>query len=252
MVRQFTLSNFNTSRSYLALTKSLASGAAVTCVLAVVGLVASPAKAAVLTNSAQLSDLIGTGNQFQVDDKLFSNFLYTASGGAQPPAADVVVAGQNLPGDPAIFFTGAFQGQSPFGDITIAFNVTDLNPATSITGAALSVSGVESPSAFTDTETVFTNNIFGTQLGKLTATPASPTDSISFAPQKVVGVTEDIRALSPGFVFSVDAKSFQQAAAVPEPSSVLGTLAFGTFATGLLLKRKQKKQKPATATLTKS
>lgn len=243
MVCLFTLSNSKISRRYLALTKSITTGAVVTCVLSVVGLVSSPAKAAVLTNSAQLSDLIGTGNQFQVGDKLFSNFFYTTTGGATPDFKNVGVAGQNTPGAPAIVFTGQFQGPST-GDIGFGFDVTDLNPATSITGASLSVSGIEPSSAFSDVETIFAKNIFGAKVGTLYTSATSPTASVSFAPQQSVGVTEDIRGLAPGFTFTLDAKAFHQdpiPATVPEPSSVLGTLALGALATGSLLKRKQKK-----------
>lgn len=243
MVCLFTLSNFKISRRYLALTKSLTNGAVVTCVLAVVGLVSSPAKAAVLTNSAQLSDLIGTGNEFQVGDKLFSNFFYTSTGGATPDFKNVGVAGKDTPGDPSIVFGGQFQGPST-GEISFGFDVTELNPANSITGASLSVSGNQPSSAFSDIETIFANSLSGAKIGTLYTSATSPTASVSFAPQQRVSITEDIEGMSPGFHFSTDAKSFHQdptPAAVPEPSSVLGTLALGAFATGSLLKHKQKK-----------
>ncbi len=48
-----------------------------------------------------------------------------------------------------------------------------------------------------------------------------------------------------GATFSDDSQAIYIATAIPEPSSVLGTLAFGAFGAGYMLKRREKKQKLA-------
>lgn len=213
-------------------------------ILAGIGLGFEPINAAVFTLPTPLSQLlVGTGNQFQVDDKLFSNFFYAPAGGALPSdPADVTISGfSNSPDEQGILISGAFFSNSPTGDIALGYRVDVLDPDLFIVDAELSIFGISSGQISIVEDLVSGGN----QIGSLLVNNADPLDTTEFAPVQTINVFKNIElAASPGIPdsFSITDQLFSQDdGAIPEPTAVLALLGLGSL--GLFQKGFQKLKK---------
>lgn len=209
-------------------------------ILAGIGLGFEPINAAVFTQSTPLSQLLaGTGNQLQVEDKLFSDFLYAASGGAQPvdPANVSVSPFPDGPNATGILITGAFFSDSPDGDIALGYTVNVLDPDLSIVDAELSIAGISS-GQISIAEDVRSE---GTFLGDLLVNNTQRRDTIVFEPVQTLNVLKNIELRAEGGVpdsFSIIDQLYSQdntplpppvpPQSVPESTAVLALLGLGS------------------------
>jgi len=170
-----------------------------------------------------------------------------------PGSADEInVASSSLSGNPVLSFTGGFYAPSgQYGDDIFGYKVRALGGNT-ISGISLS----SNPSVFGNaaaaiTETAYLPNSI-TVIGQtaVTAPPGPQNGSISFAnPLSEVVVKKDVylnggNSGGAAYISIVDQTLTPDPTAVPEPSSVLGTLAFGALGLGYMLKRQLKQNKP--------
>lgn len=223
-------------------------------ILAGIGFGFEPINAAVFTQTTQLSQLLaGTGNQLRVEDKLFSDFFYAASGGAQPvdPASVSVIPFPDGPNVTGILITGAFFSNSPDGDIALGYTVDVLDPDLFIVDAELGIAGISS-GQISIAEDVLSE---GTFLGDLLVNNTQRRDTIVFEPVQTLNVLKNIELRAEGGVpdsFSITDQLFTQDGtpppvppvppqSVPESTAVLTLLGFGSL--GIFQKSFQKLKK---------
>jgi len=236
---------------------------------AALGFVSSPAQATTFTGSTTLDTLVkqvlngsnakvfnSNGNDFQVGDKLFSNFSLEISCTPADVPCDATKVGPLGPspiiltdapgGDIGIQFADHLFAQESAGiDLLLGYTVTSQGGP--IIGAKLGYNGTYTGTGSTDIgEQVFdtSNNLLGGRpLHVYNSSVGSQfTDSISFADQQQISIQKDI-SLNSGSKgtanISVITQTYPQDP-IPEPSAVGGLLAFGSVGVGLMLKRGKK------------
>ena len=198
---------------------------------------------------------LGTGFSCTIDDKTFSNFLYSssASGGAGTiPASGVAVVPVTTLNNPGFLFTGGFgvisnQTQDELFGFTVRVNQGG-NPIDDITLLQLGT-GFTGTGSASIAETVclgdtFANGCLGGTIVTLSTVDNSTlvklSDHITFAPVRVIDVVKDLELFGgpsgSAFVSGVE-NQFSEA---PEPSSLV---MLGTGIVGLagILRRKPNK-----------
>lgn len=200
--------------------------------VAVGALLALGSLKAVRAQSVTLDTLL-TGGSITVDDKVFDQFSYLATGD-MPNASGVNVIG--LPGvNPGVRFQGGFTDLPGGGtsDALISYRVT--SNGTPIVDAEISgnpaVVGGDGVASVTETFTPDepgTISIFDTAVNSVHNTQVS--DHIVFAnPTQVLHVQKDILMSSGTGIATLSFVDQRYSQAVPEPSSLalLGTVALG-------------------------
>jgi len=173
----------------------------------------------------------------------FSNFTYTQTTGAPPPASGVTVNPFNLAGPPVetgLQFVGAFNaGAGTTQDWAITYQVTALSGT--ISDAFLSFTGgvFGGTGAISVSETITT--VGGAPLAAMEASiPGVFSTTATFAPQTTILVTKDISVIggSNGATVSVIDQGYSTQG-VPEPASIalLGIGISGLFALRRFFKR---------------
>jgi hypothetical protein len=187
--------------------------------------------------SATLDQLIG-GATLTEGDLTFSNFSYTPTPTGSPPIASAVDVTASLVGGLVqLEFDGGFHAlANTTVDYLIKYEVTAA-PGDSITDAHLfgnPLAGSGGMAAATVTETINALPVFGID-------SATPSASVTFAPQSTIFVTKDI--LMVGGTTGTSSLSFVQQSysttAIPEPASMalLGIGLSGLFTLRRFFKR---------------
>ncbi|HBL14835.1 MAG TPA: hypothetical protein DD379_26285 [Cyanobacteria bacterium UBA11162] len=225
----------------------------------VLGVVAAPAQAA----SFNLANLISTGGSITVGDKLFSNFTCSIqiTGVATPSNCNNINV-RTVDDDPfGLLFQTGFSAGSPSrvtpSSLTALFgyDVTVLDPNQRLSAARLRFNGAGSPGSLlngnvsTKVTQSITNIPDGTSL-------LNPSDSLMVTnPPNYLNDREDLTELvskarvenkleitaknrGVGFVSLVENRYEQTE--VPEPGTVGGLVALGSFGVGVMLKNKGK------------
>jgi len=197
--------------------------------------IAKPASAVSLTSLLTGSTITSSGISF-------SDFTFAASslGGAVPVVADSVQVNP-IPGGLSFSFA-LFAGSNQTNDLSMGYRATassgTLNTVTLTQVAANAGTGVGSVG-----EIVF-SGAGPTASGAVSSFIGIPSVPIPFASADSIRVVKDVDVAggTNGFAsVSVVEQTFPNASLVPEPSEVIGTLAFGTLGAGYLLKRQFKK-----------
>jgi hypothetical protein len=225
------------------LTQKLATGAAALGVLAGVGLASAPAQA------VSLGSLIPPNNgTITAGDKRFSNFTCVRTGiSGTPPNCDIIdVTPLLVPGDFGLEFSAGFLHSGPNSlDFLIGYDVEATDPNKWISDIQLSFNGAVTGDGFTNVVETITNLDptcpQNTQI-QVTNPPESLTARKDLACKaKKVHVTKDIllRGGTTGIatISFIDQRFSQVTERTPEPSSVLGLLAFGGLGLGMLRKK---------------
>ncbi|MBE9129058.1 MULTISPECIES: PEP-CTERM sorting domain-containing protein [unclassified Coleofasciculus] len=238
---------------------------------AVLGVGASPAEAftlqpgaTIFTTPISLDKLIGTNNAFQVDDKIFHDFVFqTACAGPGNLTCDDIV---NLPPAdrpvsplfPSQVTVGPSENQinlaSGIGlflnddwradpgwvyDLAFGFDVHVVEDSDQyIKDAHLKIVG-------NDTGTIsiiedISDPISGAVLAKLSASENKTVDWAEFEPVKKIRVLKDIQLRGTNgerAEFSILIQEFSQTEKTPEPGTMAGLLAIGSLSIGAMLKR---------------
>lgn len=226
--------------------KSFAIGATA-AVITGIGILSAPVQAAILSGRVQLSDLIGTGNSYQLGDKLFDNFrsfIRLATGGAvAPTAAEISVTGVVNNGSFDLLFESdrwnVTAGQVI--DTGFRYDVTVLDPQQAITSAGVALTDYDVTGngriVVTDTitlldpgvgnENILIRSIAGRDSGQVALTP----------PQTRISVAKDI-ALS-GLTGSATLRTVTQSVRqrVPESGNLLGLFVVGGIGLTVMAKK---------------
>ena len=210
---------------------------------AVLGMAAAAAFSGATTNVARAAacPVAGTTGAFTkpgfsctVGDKLFSNFVYTDTGGGVPPGGVTVTPATSAGEIGLKFNAGWAAGAKTAADVTFSFKVATTNGAL-ISDAFLHIDGVVGKVVDVENISSGGKSVAG---GTLTVTKASSAaTTFLMPPQSAITANDDISIAAGGRVSDVT-KEFSQV--VPEPAT-LSLLGVGLGALGLVGIRRRKR-----------